>query len=37
MEWRAEVLKWEVVVQLTLFHDDLSLRVMWRFLEVVED
>ena len=38
MEWKVEVLKGEVVVvQLTLFHDDLSLTAMWQFLGVVED
>lgn len=38
MEWKVEVLKGEVaVVQLTLFHDDLSSTAMWQFLGVVED
>lgn len=38
MEWKVEVLKGEVVVvQLTLFHDDLSSTATWRFLGVVED
>jgi len=38
MEWKVEVWKGEVaVVQLTLFHDDLSLTAMWQFLGVVED
>jgi len=37
MEWKV-VLKGEVaVVQLTLFHDDLSSTAMWQFLGVVED
>ena len=38
MEWKVEVLMGEVaVVQLTLFHDDLSSTAMWQFLGVVED
>lgn len=38
IEWKVEVLKRQVVVvQLTLFHDDLSLMAMWQFLGVVED
>jgi hypothetical protein len=32
-----EVLHGEVEVQLTSFHDDLSLRAMWQFLGVAED
>jgi hypothetical protein len=36
MEWKAGVLK-EVGGQLILFHDDSSLRAMWRFLAAVED